>query len=65
MVLSLTSFGSVKNGEDPSYDFQAYDLIWDRPTLFVNMNIEQPLGLIPQSNELTRGHPELVQYFRL
>jgi hypothetical protein len=56
MVLSLTSFGMrVKNGKDNSYHFQSYAFIRDRPTMFVNMNIEQPLGLIPESNELTKG----------
>ncbi len=56
MVLPLTSFGMrVKNGKDTSYYFQSYDFIWDRPTMFVN--IDQPLGLIPQSNELTIEGP--------
>jgi hypothetical protein len=43
----------VKNGKDTSYHFQSFDFIWDRPTMFVNMNIEQP----PQSNELTIEGP--------
>ncbi len=66
MVLPLTFFGMrVKKGKDTSYHFQSYDFMWDRPTMFVNMNIEQPLELIPQSNELSRGPPELVQHFRV
>jgi hypothetical protein len=64
MVLSITSFGMrVKNSKGTSYPFQSYAFIRDRPTMFVNMNIEQPLGLIPTGRRFKPPSPLRADFF--